>query len=48
MKSPSATATTKGDNQNGHTGPLSKALRQREDKHLAPGLQNFALLTALQ
>jgi len=28
-------------------GPLSKALRQREDKHLAPGLQNFALLTGI-
>jgi len=28
-------------------GPLSKALRQGEDKHLAPGLQNFALLTGI-
>jgi 4-aminobutyrate aminotransferase-like enzyme len=28
-------------------GPLSKSLRQREDQHLAPGLQNFALLAGI-
>jgi 4-aminobutyrate aminotransferase-like enzyme len=28
-------------------GPLSKQLRQREDQHLAPGLQNFALLAGI-
>ena len=28
-------------------GPLSNELRQREDEHLAPGLQNFALLAGI-
>ena len=28
-------------------GPLSQALRRREDEHLAPGLQNFALLAGI-
>jgi len=28
-------------------GPLSMALRRREDEHLAPGLQNFALLAGI-
>ena len=28
-------------------GPSSKALRQREEEHLAPGLQNFALLAGI-
>jgi 4-aminobutyrate aminotransferase-like enzyme len=28
-------------------GPLSRALREREDAHLAPGLQNFALMAGL-
>jgi 4-aminobutyrate aminotransferase/(S)-3-amino-2-methylpropionate transaminase len=28
-------------------GPLSKQLRKREDEHLAPGLQNFALLAGI-
>jgi 4-aminobutyrate aminotransferase / (S)-3-amino-2-methylpropionate transaminase / 5-aminovalerate transaminase len=28
-------------------GPLSKELRKREDEHLAPGLQNFALLAGI-
>lgn len=28
-------------------GPLSKQLRRREDEHLAPGLQNFALLAGI-
>lgn len=28
-------------------GPLSKELRKREEKHLAPGLQNFALLAGI-
>jgi 4-aminobutyrate aminotransferase-like enzyme len=28
-------------------GPLSVALRRREDEHLAPGLQNFALLAGI-
>jgi 4-aminobutyrate aminotransferase-like enzyme len=28
-------------------GPRSRGLRKREDKHLAPGLQNFALLAGI-
>ena len=28
-------------------GPLSQELRRREDQHLAPGLQNFALLAGI-
>ena len=28
-------------------GPLSQELRKREDEHLAPGLQNFALLAGI-
>lgn len=28
-------------------GPRSRGLRRREDKHLAPGLQNFALLAGI-
>jgi 4-aminobutyrate aminotransferase/(S)-3-amino-2-methylpropionate transaminase len=28
-------------------GPVSKQLRKREDEHLAPGLQNFALLAGI-
>src|SRR5215210_1252876 len=28
-------------------GPLSQAIRQREDAHLAPGLQGFALMAGI-
>ena len=28
-------------------GPKSRALREREDKHLAPGLQNLALMAGI-
>jgi hypothetical protein len=28
-------------------GPQSQELRKREDEHLAPGLQNFALLAGI-